>query len=191
MPTIMTSSNSTVATFAGGCFWCTEAAFEQLAGVLAVTPGYMGGDDPAPTYEKVCGGRTGHAEVVRIEFDPAVIDYATLLDVFFTIHDPTTPNRQGHDVGTQYRSAIFFHDAAQQQAAQAAIARLDAENAWGAPIVTEVSPATTFHAAEAYHHQYFRNNPYQGYCMAVVAPKALKVRAAYAERLKPAFTDSR
>lgn len=180
----MSLSTHALATFAGGCFWCLEAAFEQLDGVISVAPGYMGGDDPAPTYEKVCGGRTGHAEVVRIEFDPAVIDYATLLDVFFTIHDPTTLNRQGHDVGTQYRSAIFFHDAAQQQLANAAIARLNAENAWGAPVVTEVVPATTFHVAEEYHHQYFRKNPYQGYCMAVVRPKAVKVREHFAERLK-------
>jgi peptide-methionine (S)-S-oxide reductase len=178
----MTSASSSLATFAGGCFWCTEAAFVQLAGVLSVRPGYMGGDDPAPTYEKVCGGRTGHAEVVEVEFDPAVIDYATLLEVFFTIHDPTTLNRQGHDVGTQYRSAIFFHDEAQRAEAAAVIERLNAEGYWGAPIVTELVPTATFHVAEAYHHQYFRNNPYQGYCMAVVAPKAAKVRQLFAGR---------
>lgn len=171
----------------GGCFWCTEAAFEQLAGVRSVLPGYMGGHDPAPTYEKICRGDSGHAEVVQIEFDPAEIDYETLLTVFFTIHDPTTLNRQGHDVGTQYRSAIFYHDAAQQALATALIARLDAEGHWSAPIVTEVSPATTFHVAEDYHHQYFRKNPYQGYCQGVVAPKALKVRAHYAALLKPEF----
>lgn len=175
-----------VATLAGGCFWCTEAAFEQLAGVISVLPGYMGGHDPAPTYEKICRGDSGHAEVVRIEYDPAEIDFETLLTVFFAIHDPTTRNRQGHDVGTQYRSAIFYHDAAQQLAATAMIARLNEAAAWPAPIVTEVVPAADFHAAEPYHRQYFRNNPDQGYCQAVVAPKAMKVRANFAARLKPA-----
>lgn len=182
----MTSSLS-IASFAGGCFWCLEAAFQQLEGVVSVAPGYMGGHDPRPSYEAVCRGDTGHAEVVRIEFDPAVIDFATLLNVFFTIHDPTTLNRQGHDVGTQYRSAIFWHDEAQRASAEATITALNAEGHWPAPIVTEVTPASTFFVAEAYHHDYFRNNPYQGYCMAVVAPKAMKVRAGFAARLKPAF----
>lgn len=171
------------AIFGGGCFWCTEAAFEQLAGVRAVLPGYMGGHDPAPTYEKICQGDTGHAEVVRIEFDPAEIDYATLLTAFFAIHDPTTLNRQGHDVGTQYRSVIFTHDATQHAEALAMIARLAAEGVWNAPIVTEVTPATTFHVAESYHHGYFRKHPEQGYCQAVVAPKARKIRQLFAERL--------
>jgi peptide-methionine (S)-S-oxide reductase len=175
-----------VATLAGGCFWCLEAAFEQLDGVVSVLPGYMGGHDPAPSYEAVCRGDSGHAEVVQLEFDPAKIDFETLLAAFFAIHDPTTLNRQGHDVGTQYRSAIFFHDAAQQAAAQAVIARLNGENLWGAPIVTEVSPARTFFVAEDYHHQYFRRNPHQGYCVAVVAPKAQKLRKLFAERLKAA-----
>lgn len=170
-------------TLAGGCFWCTEAAFEQLDGVVSVRPGYMGGRDPAPTYEKVCSGTTGHAEVVHIEFDPAKITLDTLLTVFFTIHDPTTLNRQGHDVGSQYRSAIFCYDDAQLAAARAMIAKLDAEGHWPEPIVTEVSPATQFFVAEDYHHQYFRKNPYQGYCQAVVAPKALKVRKAFADLL--------
>ena len=182
---MMSAVPPSLATFAGGCFWCTEAAFEQLAGVLAVRPGYMGGDDPAPTYEAVCNGHTGHAEVVELEFDAAVIDYPTLLDVFFTIHDPTTLNRQGHDVGTQYRSAIFFHDEGQRQQALAAIARINADGHWDAPVVTEVVPATTFHVAEAYHHQYFRKNPYQGYCMAVVAPKAAKLRRQFAGLCHP------
>ncbi len=177
-----------LATLAGGCFWCTEAAFEQLDGVLSVRPGYMGGHDPRPTYEKVCGGDTGHAEVVQIEFDPAKIDFETLLTVFFIIHDPTTLNRQGHDVGTQYRSAIFCHDETQRAQAEAMITQLNADRVWGAMIVTEVVSATTFHVAEAYHHQYFRNNPYQGYCMAVVAPKAMKVRANFAALLKPEFS---
>lgn len=173
-----------LASLAGGCFWCTEAALEQLAGVLSVTPGYMGGADPAPTYEKVCAGHTGHAEVVQVEFDPAQLDFSTLLAAFFTIHDPTTLNRQGHDVGTQYRSAIFFHSAQQEAVARALIAQLEADQVWDAPIVTEVTPAGPFFVAESYHHQYFRNNPYQGYCQAVVAPKAAKLRAAFAERLK-------
>lgn len=175
-----------VATLAGGCFWCLEAAFEQLDGVLSVLPGYMGGSDPQPTYEAVCRGNTGHAEVVQIVIDPAKIDFETLLAAFFTIHDPTTPNRQGHDVGTQYRSAIFFHDAGQQAVAEAMIGRLNDEGVWGSPIVTEVSPAATFFVAEEYHHQYFRRNPEQGYCVAVVAPKAQKLRKVFADRIKAA-----
>lgn len=172
------------ATLAGGCFWCLEAAFEQLTGVISVLPGYMGGQDPQPTYEAVCRGDTGHAEVVQIAFDPARIDFETLLTAFFTIHDPTTLNRQGHDAGTQYRSAIFFHDADQQAVAQAMIARLNGEEVWASPVVTEVTAVTTFFVAEEYHHQYFRRNPYQGYCMAVVAPKALKLRMAFGDRIK-------
>jgi peptide-methionine (S)-S-oxide reductase len=146
----------------------------------------MGGHDPQPTYEAVCRGNTGHAEVVQIAFDPAKIDFETLLAAFFTIHDPTTLNRQGHDVGTQYRSAIFFHDAGQQAVAEAMIGRLDGEGIWGSPIVTEVSPASTFFVAEEYHHQYFRRNPEQGYCVAVVAPKAQKLRKVFADRIKAA-----
>lgn len=175
-----------VATLAGGCFWCLEAAFEQLDGVVSVLPGYMGGHDPQPSYEAVCRGDTGHAEVIQIEFDPAKIDFETLLVAFFTIHDPTTLNRQGHDVGTQYRSAIFYHDDAQRQAAEAMVARLNGEGIWSAPIVTEITPATTFFVAEAYHHQYFRRNPEQGYCVAVVGPKARKLRQVFADRLKAA-----
>lgn len=181
----MSSSPTVLATLAGGCFWCLEAAFEQLEGIASVLPGYMGGHDPAPTYEAVCRGDTGHAEVVQIGFDPSIIDYETLLTAFFAIHDPTTLNRQGHDVGTQYRSAIFYHDDGQRAAAEGMIARLNGEGVWASPIVTEVTPATNFFVAEAYHHQYFRRNPYQGYCMAVVAPKAMKLRQVFAERLKP------
>ena len=173
-----------VATLAGGCFWCLEAAFEQLAGVESVVSGYMGGSDPAPTYEKVCSGTTGHAEVVQITFDPAVIDFPTLLAVFFTIHDPTTLNRQGHDVGSQYRSAIFFHTPEQQAGAAGLIAELNGQKLWPVPIVTEVTPATVFYPAEDYHQHYFERNPLQGYCQAVVAPKAWKVRAAFGDRLK-------
>ena len=168
----------------GGCFWCTDAVFSQVRGVQAVECGYANGHLPQPRYEQVCTGKTGHAEVVQIAFDPAVIDYETLLTAFFTIHAPTTLNRQGHDVGTQYRSAIFYHDDAQRAAAEAMIARLTAEGVWSAPIVTEVSPAASFFVAEAYHHQYFRRNPQQAYCMAVVAPKAMKLRRVFAERLK-------
>ena len=173
-----------LATLAGGCFWCLEAAFEQLEGVQSVLPGYMGGQDSQPTYEAVCRGNTGHAEVVQVAYDPTLIDFETLLAAFFTIHDPTTLNRQGHDVGSQYRSAIFYHDDTQRVGAEALIARLNAEGYWPSPIVTEVTPATTFFEAEAYHHQYFRRNPYQGYCLAVVAPKAAKLRQVFSERLK-------
>ncbi len=179
------NSPVSLATFGGGCFWCTEAAFEQLRGVLSFQPGYMGGHDPSPSYEAVCRGTTGHAEVVQLAYDPALIDFDTLLAAFFAVHDPTTANRQGHDVGTQYRSAIFYHDEAQRDAANRLIARLNADGVWSAPIVTEVVPATRFFVAEEYHHQYFRRNPFQGYCMAVVAPKAQKLRQLFAERLKP------
>lgn len=174
-----------LATFAGGCFWCTEAAFMQLQGVRRVQPGYMGGHDPAPTYEKICRGDSGHAEVVQLDYDPDEIPFEVLLTVFFTVHDPTTLNRQGHDVGSQYRSAIFYHSPTQQAAAAAMIASLDAEGIWPAPIVTELSPAGVFHVAEDYHHDYFRRNPEQGYCRAVVGPKAAKVRQAFAEWLQP------
>jgi peptide-methionine (S)-S-oxide reductase len=170
-------------TLAGGCFWCLEAAFEQLKGVISVLPGYMGGHDPQPTYEAVCQGDSGHAEVVQIEFDPSMIDVETLLTAFFTIHDPTTLNRQGHDTGTQYRSAIFSRCRSAGRGAGD-----DCPPQWrghlGAPIVTEVTPASTFFVAEAYHHQYFRRNPGQGYCVAVVAPKARKLRQVFGERLK-------
>ena len=171
-------------TLAGGCFWCLEAAFEQLEGVLSVLPGYMGGPLPNPTYEAVCTGGTGHAEVVQIEFDPAQIDFETLLSAFFALHDPTTLNRQGHDVGTQYRSAIFWHTPEQRDVATAMVQRLNAAGIWSAPLVTEISAATPFYVAETYHHQYFRKNPYQGYCMAVVAPKAAKLRELFPSRIR-------
>lgn len=172
------------ATLAGGCFWCLEAVYQDLAGVVRVVSGYMGGQVERPTYEQVCSGRTGHAEVVQITFDPAVIGYDDLLDVFFTIHDPTTPNRQGNDVGTQYRSAIYHHDADQQAAAEAAVAR--AAGLWADPIVTERGPATPFWPAEDYHQDYFANNPTQPYCAAIVAPKVAKARAAFRDKLKKA-----
>ena len=175
-----------LATLGGGCFWCTEAVFAALRGVTSVLPGYMGGHDPAPTYEKVCRGDTGHAEVVQIAFDPVQIDYATLLTVFFATHDPTMLNRQGHDVGTQYRSVIFCHDAAQEAEAAALIRRFNDEGLWPNLIVTELAPAATFHEAEAYHHRYFARNPHQGYCMAVVAPKVAKLRQGFAALLAEA-----
>jgi peptide-methionine (S)-S-oxide reductase len=175
---------SAIATLAGGCFWCLEAAFLQLKGVESVVSGYMGGQVEQPDYEQVCGGRTGHAEVVRIGFDPAVIGYEALLEVFFAIHDPTTPNRQGNDVGSQYRSAIYWHSPEQKTAAEAMVARLTAEGAYSSPIVTEIAEASTFWPAEDYHQDYFAQHPNQGYCQFVVAPKVVKVRAKFAERLK-------
>ncbi|HYS21818.1 MAG TPA: peptide-methionine (S)-S-oxide reductase MsrA [Gemmatimonadales bacterium] len=172
------------ATLAGGCFWCLEAAFQQLKGVTKVTSGYAGGTVPNPTYEAVCTGRTGHAEVVQIEFDQAVVSYRELLEVFFLIHDPTTLNRQGGDVGTQYRSAIFYHSPQQQQEAEAVIAELAAGKVWDDPIVTEVVSLEAFYPAEEYHRDYFRRNPGQAYCRTVIAPKVAKLRKQYFERLK-------
>lgn len=181
----MTDSGSrALATLAGGCFWCLEAAFEQLRGVERVTSGYAGGHLANPTYKAVCGGDTGHAEVVQLEFNPAEISFRDLLGVFFTIHDPTTVNRQGHDIGSQYRSAIFHHDATQATIAREVIAELTAAHVFEDPIVTEVVPLDRFYPAEAYHHGYFRRNPYQPYCRAVVAPKVAKVRKQYFDRLK-------
>jgi len=172
------------ATLAGGCFWCLEAVFQQLKGVTKVTSGYAGGTVPNPSYEAVCTGRTGHAEVVQIEFDPAGVSYRELLDVFFVIHDPTTLNRQGVDEGTQYRSAVFYHSPQQQQVAEAVIAELEAGKVWDDPIVTEVVPLDAFYPAEEYHRDYFRRNPGQSYCRAVIAPKVAKLRKHYFEKLK-------
>lgn len=176
--------NTEIATLGGGCFWCLEAAFLQLAGVASVVSGYAGGPTANPDYRSVCSGTTGHAEVVQVRFDPAVIDYRTLLTAFFAIHDPTTLDRQGNDIGTQYRSVIFTHSDDQEKTARALIAELDAANIWPAPIVTAVSPAPTFWRAEDYHQNYYANNPLQGYCQAVVAPKAAKLRKVFAGRLK-------
>ncbi len=175
-----------VATFGGGCFWCLEAVFELLRGVEAVESGYSNGKVPNPTYNAVCGGSTGHAEVVRVTFDPAVVLYRDLLDVFFASHDPTTLNRQGNDVGTQYRSAVFYHSDAQKRDAEAAILDLTAAGVWPAPLVTEVTPAGPFYKAEDYHQGYFRANPRQPYCQLVVNPKVAKAREAFAARLKSA-----
>jgi len=173
------------ATLGGGCFWCLEAVYDELEGVISVESGYAGGHRPDPTYHDVCSGRTGHAEVVQITFDPQVITFSDLLEVFFSIHDPTTPNRQGADVGTQYRSIILYHNDEQRRIAEETIARLNAANVWSAPIVTELKPFDTFYVAEEYHQEYFANNPNQPYCMVVVAPKVLKARKKFATRLKP------
>jgi peptide-methionine (S)-S-oxide reductase len=175
-----------VATLGGGCFWCLEAVFEQLRGVLKVESGYAGGELPNPTYRQVCSGATGHAEVVQVTFDPSVLPFRELLDVFFAIHDPTTLNRQGADIGTQYRSAIFHHAPEQQRTAEQRIAELNAEGIWERPIVTEVVPFTAFYRAEDHHQEYFRRNPTQGYCMAVVSPKVAKFRKQFSARLKSA-----
>jgi peptide-methionine (S)-S-oxide reductase len=175
-----------VATLGGGCFWCLEAVYLGLRGVRRVVSGYAGGHLANPSYEQVCGKRTGHAEVVQIAFDPAEISYADLLRVFFTIHDPTTRDRQGHDVGPQYRSIILTHDEAQRECAEQIIAEIAGGGIWGAPIVTEVRPLETFWPAEDYHQNYFARNPHQGYCQAVVAPKVAKFRKTFADRLKAA-----
>jgi peptide-methionine (S)-S-oxide reductase len=172
------------ATFGGGCFWCLEAVFEQVRGVSAVVSGYAGGHVDDPTYEEVCGGRTGHAEVVRLDFDPARVDYRDLVEVFFTIHDPTTPDRQGADVGTQYRSVIFHHLPEQETVAREVIARLEAERVFEAPIVTQVEPAPRFFPAESYHQEYYRRNPGQGYCQVVIAPKLAALRRRHGDRLR-------
>ena len=166
------------ATLAGGCFWCLEAVYVELEGVEKVVSGYAGGAIPNPSYEQVCSGRTGHAEIVQVTFDPGVVTYEDLLGVFFTIHDPTTLNRQGNDVGTQYRSAIFYHDDEQKAAAEQAIREITDARIWSRPIVTEIVPLTDFYPAEAYHQDYFKNNPYQPYCQVVVAPKGRQVPQA-------------
>lgn len=171
------------ATLGGGCFWCLEAVYKEMKGVVKVVSGYAGGRVPSPSYEAVCSGRTGHAEVVQITYDPAQTSFRELLQVFFTIHDPTTLNRQGADVGTQYRSAIFTHSPEQRDEAKAVIAALGAEQVWADPIVTEVVPLDVFYPAEEYHQDYFARNPNQGYCRMVVSPKVDKFRKAFADRL--------
>ncbi len=178
------SEGRQVATLAGGCFWCTEAVFDDLKGVESVESGYSGGTVPNPTYQAVCTGTTGHAEAVQITFDPHMLTYKDLLRVFFTIHDPTTLNRQGADVGTQYRSAVFYHSAEQKRDTEEVIRELEAAKIWDMPIVTQVTPYTNFFPAEDYHQEYFANNPNQPYCRAVVAPKVAKFREHYRERLK-------
>lgn len=173
-----------VATLAGGCFWCLEAVYDQLRGVEDVASGYSGGHVRSPSYREVCTGATGHAEVVQVTFDPAAISFQEILEVFFTVHDPTTLNRQGADVGTQYRSAIFFHSPEQKATAEQVIRELDAAQLWPARIVTEVTPFDAFYPAEEYHQEYFARNPGQGYCAVVIAPKVAKFRKQYLAKLK-------
>jgi len=177
-------STSETTTLAGGCFWCLEAVYDDMQGVLSVESGYMGGRQPNPSYEAVCSGRTGHAEVVQVTFDPQVTTFRDILDVFFSIHDPTTLNRQGNDSGTQYRSAIFYHSDEQRATAEQSIRELTAAHAFRDPIVTEVAPASQFYIAEDYHQEYFAHNPHQGYCSYVVAPKVQKFRHKFAEKVK-------
>lgn len=172
------------ATLGGGCFWCLEAVYDDLRGVESVVSGYTGGHVPNPSYEQVCNGTTGHAEVVQITFNPAEVSFREILDVFFTIHDPTTLNQQGADIGTQYRSAVFYHDDEQKQLAEQAIRDLEAEAVWDNPIVTQVVPLTEFYPAEDYHQEYFARNPRAGYCQIVVAPKVAKFRKQFLAKLK-------
>lgn len=178
-----TEKSTELATLAGGCFWCLEAVYKELRGVSRVVSGYAGGHVESPTYREVCDGTTGHAEVVQITFDPTVVSYKELLEVFFTIHDPTTLNRQGADVGTQYRSAVFYHSPEQRETAEQVIAEMSAARVWDSPIVTEVSPLEKFYPAEDYHQNYFEKNPTQPYCRAVVAPKVSKFRKLFLDRL--------
>ncbi len=172
------------ATLGGGCFWCLEAVFSDLVGVASVESGYAGGNLVNPSYQEVCGGTTGHAEVVRVTFDPGVISFTEILEIFFSIHDPTTLNRQGADVGPQYRSVIFYHNLEQKETAEKVIHEMEEASIWGHPIVTQLAPMETFYMAEAYHQEYFKKNPYQGYCQAVISPKVSKFRQKYAEKLK-------
>jgi peptide-methionine (S)-S-oxide reductase len=178
-----TISQKQVATLGGGCFWCLEAVYDQLKGVISVESGYAGGQVLNPSYKQVCNGTTGHAEVTQITYDPQVVTFRDLLDVFFTIHDPTTLNRQGYDVGTQYRSAIFYHTPEQKQVAEQTIAELNASHVWDTPIVTEVTPIDKFYIAEDYHQEYYENNQNQPYCRAVVAPKVAKFRKHFLTKL--------
>ena len=180
----MTDAAREIATLAGGCFWCLEAVFDELKGVQSVESGYMGGRTANPTYEEVCSGETGHAEVVRITFDPGVVSFREILEVFFVIHDPTTLNRQGNDAGTQYRSSVFYQSAEQKSSAEQVIANLGAAGIYDEPIVTEVAPASQFYEAESYHQEYFRRNPAQPYCAYVVRPKVAKFRKHFLEKLK-------
>jgi len=173
------------ATLGGGCFWCLEAVYDQMKGVESVESGYMGGANPDPSYEEVCTGRSGHAEVVQLAFDPAIVSFREILEVFFVIHDPTTLNQQGNDVGTQYRSAIFYHSPEQKKVAEELIAELTKQQLYNRPIVTELVPAVQFYEAEEYHQEYFARNPFQPYCSYVVGPKLAKFRTSFASKLKP------
>jgi peptide-methionine (S)-S-oxide reductase len=173
-----------IATLGGGCFWCLDPVYAELEGVLDVNVGYAGGRVPNPSYTLVCTGLTGHAEVVQVTFDPSIISYREILEIFFSVHDPTTLNRQGADVGTQYRSAIFYHSPEQKEVAEELVRELETEGAWNAPIVTEIAPLQDFYPAEEYHQEYFQKNPYQGYCQAVIAPKMQKFRHKYQSKLR-------
>lgn len=177
---------SEVATLAGGCFWCIEVIYDELSGVADVVSGYMGGKTANPTYRDVCSGSTGHAEVIQVTFDPSIVSYREILDVFFTVHDPTTLNRQGNDAGTQYRSAVFYHSEEQRRIATETITEFNREKIWDRPIVTEVTAAQTFYPAEDYHQRYYVNNPGQGYCQIVIAPKVAKFRQRFLSKLKRA-----
>ena len=179
-----TAPDTEVATLGGGCFWCLEAVFEEMEGVKKVVSGYAGGSVKNPTYQEVCSGATGHAEVVQIEFDPRVVTYERILSVFFTIHDPTTLDRQGADEGSQYRSVIFYHDDRQEQAAKKKIAEIESSKIYKRPVVTEVVPFKVFYEAEEYHQDYFKKNPEAAYCRAVVAPKVMKFREFFPDNLK-------
>jgi peptide-methionine (S)-S-oxide reductase len=184
VPNVPSSGPRELATLGGGCFWCTEAIFSDLVGVESVLPGYAGGKAPNPSYEAVCGGNTGHAEVVQLTFDPQSISFKDILRVFFTVHDPTTKNRQGADVGTQYRSVILFHDPVQKAQAGEVIHEIDEAQIWKKPIVTELAPFTVFYPAEDYHRNYFLRNPESSYCQLVVAPKVAKFRKQFVDRLR-------
>ena len=177
-------SNYEIATLAGGCFWCMEAVYDDLKGVISVESGYSNGRTPNPTYKQVCNGGTGYAEVIRVTFDPSLITFKDILNVFFAVHDPTTLNRQGNDVGEQYRSGIYYHSPEQKETAEALIKELNAQKIWNSSIVTEVKEVSNFYVAEDYHQEYFANNPNQPYCRAVVAPKVAKFRKKYLEMLK-------
>jgi peptide-methionine (S)-S-oxide reductase len=177
-------SREEVATLAGGCFWCLEAVFKEVKGVQRVLSGYTGGKKENPTYDDVCSDKTGHAEALDITFFPDVISYREILEIFFTVHDPTTMNRQGHDTGSQYRSAVFYHDEAQKSIAEKVIGEINNAHIWSSPIVTELKPYTKFYSAEEYHRDYFENHPEQGYCQAIIAPKVLKFRQKWAGKLK-------
>ncbi|MBA3989271.1 MAG: peptide-methionine (S)-S-oxide reductase [Idiomarina sp.] len=172
------------ATLGGGCFWCIESAFKQVEGIIEAESGYAGGHVDNPTYQQVCNGNTGHAEVVRLAFDPALISYREILEIFFALHDPTQLNRQGNDIGPQYRSVIFFHDESQQAQAQTIIAQMTQEQTWPAPVVTAVEPLSSYFSAEGYHRDYYQNNPQQPYCAMVVGPKLAKFKQTFAKRLK-------
>ena len=177
-------ANNETATLGGGCFWCLEAVYDEMEGVISVESGYMGGKKPNPTYHDVCGGKTGHVEVVQVTFNPEVTSYREILEVFFAIHDPTTRDRQGNDVGSQYRSAIFFHSEEQHACAEKVIRELGEEKTFSAPIVTDIRPAEEFYVAEDYHQEYFQNNPQQPYCSYIVSPKVRKFREKFAEKRK-------